>query len=373
MTDYDNETELPMVADDSMVATLNKSEIDQQITTAKKYPRSVVKFRKEALEMVTLNESVAESCVYALPRDGKTIEGPSARFAEIIFSAWGNSRSGARTVSDQGDFVTSQGVYHDLERNAAITFEVQRRIVDKNGRRYKPDMIGVTANAACSIALRNAILKGIPKAFWNDLYEAARQTIRGDFKTLANRRADTLAKLQGYGVTKEQACAALGIDGPEDIGLDELVTLRGMLTALREGDTTPEQAFAPQETVGKPKVQTPQPKNADPAKTVGGTVETKAESLPQNGEEPPKTMFGDALARRKEAQKAQNGNGNGNGNSILYATEGEKKFLMNKLGASGLSLDEAMERAGVTDFNKLTADGFIALKEVLQAAAEAVE
>lgn len=56
--------------------------------------------------------------------------------------------------------MTAQGVFHDLERNVAITYEVRRRIVDKNGRRYKPDMIGVTANAACSIALRNAILRG---------------------------------------------------------------------------------------------------------------------------------------------------------------------------------------------------------------------
>lgn len=370
MTDYEHEQEgeVSVVADASMLAILNKSEIDQQITTAKKYPRSVVRFRKEALEMVTLNESVAESCVYALPRDGKTVEGPSARFAEVILSAWGNSRSGARVVSDQGDFVTAQGAYHDLERNSAITFEVQRRIVDKNGRRYKTDMIGVTANAACSIALRNAILKGIPKAFWGDLYEAARQTIRGDFKTLANRRADTLAKLQGYGVTKEQACAALGLEGIEDIGLDELVTLRGMLTALREGDTTPEQAFAPQETVGKPKVSMPQPKKKDadkegepPPVTLESAGGIRFAEPPQNATEP-------ATAKTAAAAKKHD---NGNGQGVLYATEGEKKFLMNKVSATGLPLEELMAQAGVTDFGKLTADGFIALKEVVQGALEA--
>lgn len=361
MTDYDNDDDsMAMVAEESMVAILNKSEIDQQIATAKQYPRSVVKFRKEALEMVTLNEAVAESCVYALPRDGKTIEGPSARFAEVISSAWGNCRSGARVVSDKGDFVTAQGVFHDLERNASITFEVQRRIVDKNGRRYKPDMIGVTANAGCSIALRNAILKGVPKAFWNDLYEAARQTIRGDFKTLANRRADTLAKLQGYGITKEQACLNLGVAGVEDIGLDELVTMRGMLTALREGDTTPEQlAAAAADTGTKPKVNTPQPKRreAEPPPVFD------ERSLPQNEQPPAKA----APAPRKPVST------NGNGEGILYATEGEKKFIMNKVAATGLTLEELMAQAGVTDFSKLTADGFIALKEAVQAAMETVE
>lgn len=232
-----------MDAGSSMVSLLNRSEIDQQIATAHRFPRSVKRFRDEAMAMVTLNESVAGQCIYALPRDGKTIEGPSARFAEVIASAWGNSRAGARVIDDRGDFVTAQGVFHDLERNVAITYEVQRRIVDKYGKRYKPDMIGVTANAACSIALRNAILKGVPKAFWDDMYTEARKVVMGDVKTLANRRADAVALFQRFGVTVEQLCAKLEVAGIEDISLEHLVTLRGLVTAIKEGDTTVEEAF----------------------------------------------------------------------------------------------------------------------------------
>ena len=183
---------------------------------------------------------------YALPRDGKTIEGPSARFAEIVASAWGNCRAGARTVDDSGDFVTAQGVFHDLEKNVAITYEVKRRIVDRGGRRFKPDMIGVTANAACSIALRNAILKGVPKAFWTDMYESARKVIMGDARTLANRRAEALAYLQKLGATEAMVLAILGAQGVEDITLENLVTLRGIATAIKDGDTTVEQAFRQQ-------------------------------------------------------------------------------------------------------------------------------
>ena len=93
----------------------------------------------------------------------KTIEGPSARFAEVIASAWGNSRAGARVIDDRGDFVVAQGVFHDLERNVAITYEVQRRITDRQGRRFKTDMIGVTANdeahAARRLGFRGRILR----------------------------------------------------------------------------------------------------------------------------------------------------------------------------------------------------------------------
>jgi hypothetical protein len=233
-----------VTAESGTVALLNKGEIDMQIATAHRYPRSIKKFREEALQMVTLNETIAQECIYSLPRDGKNIEGPSARFAEVIVSGWGNSRAGARVVSDQGDFVTAQAVFHDLEKNVAITYEVQRRIVNKNGQRFKPDMIGVTANAACSIALRNAILKGVPKAFWSDLYDQARQCAIGDVQTLANRRARALAVLQKMGVQREQVFAFLEIAGEEDMTLEHLGTLFGITTAIKDGDTTPEQAFS---------------------------------------------------------------------------------------------------------------------------------
>ncbi|WP_150124067.1 hypothetical protein [Cupriavidus nantongensis] len=214
-----------------------------QIATAHKFPRSIKRFRDEALAMVTLNENIAQECIYALPRDGKTIEGPSARFAEVVASAWGNSRAGARVINDQGEFVTAQGVFHDLERNVAITYEVQRRITDKNGKRYKPDMIGVTANAACSIALRNAILKGVPKAFWSDMYEQARETAIGNVQTLANRRARALSVLQRYGVSPEKVFAFLGVAGQEDITVEHLTTLFGITTSLKEGEATAEDVF----------------------------------------------------------------------------------------------------------------------------------
>lgn len=239
-----NDTTEVLTAESGTVALLNKGEIDMQIATAHKYPRSIKSFRNEALAMVTLNETIAQECIYSLPRDGKNIEGPSARFAEVIVSAWGNSRAGARVVSDQGDFVTAQAVFHDLEKNVAITYEVQRRIVDRQGRRFKPDMIGVTANAACSIALRNSILKGVPKAFWADLYESARSTAIGDMQTLANRRARALGVLQKMGVQPAQVFLYLGIAGEEDLTLEHLGTLFGITTAIRDGDTTPEQAFA---------------------------------------------------------------------------------------------------------------------------------
>jgi len=257
--------EIPTVETDNggTLSIITKAEIDQQIATAHAFPRSLKRFRDEALEMVTLTERIAEECIYALPRGGKTIEGPSARFAEVVASAWGNCRAGARVVAEEREFVVAQGVFHDLQRNVSITYEVKRRITDKYGRRYPADMIAVTANAACSIALRNSILKGVPKAFWADMYDEARKTVMGDSKTLSTRRADAVNYLQKFGVTTEMICATLGVQGLEDIGLEDMVKLKGLATAIKEGDTTVEQAFRTPEDVknGKPDVAPPKRKS----------------------------------------------------------------------------------------------------------------
>jgi hypothetical protein len=251
------ERDLPVVEmDASTLAQLNASEINMQVTTAKRYPRSIKQFRDEALAMVSLNETIAEECFYALPRDNKVIEGPSARLAEVLASAWGNCYAAARIVDEGEQFVTAQGIFWDMQRNVKIGYEIRRRITDKHGRRYKADMISVTANAACSIALRNAIMKGIPKAFWNDVYAAARKTVMGDFKTLENRRADAMKAFQGFGVSEERIFETLNVTGREDITLEHLVILRGLLTAIREGETTVEQAFPPKSSAEQPSSQT---------------------------------------------------------------------------------------------------------------------
>lgn len=225
------------------LVSLNESEINQQIATAKRYPRSIKKFRDEALQLATLDEQTAAECIYALPRDGKVIEGPSARLAEIIDYSWTNTRSLSRIVSEDGEFVTSQGVHFDLERNRAVSCEVKRRITNKHGKRYSADMITTTANAAGSIAYRNCVFRGVPKALWKPIYEACRQTVAGDFKTLSNRRENALQAFVIYGVTPDMIYKLLGVAGKEDIGLEHLVILRGTLTALKDGDTTVEEVF----------------------------------------------------------------------------------------------------------------------------------
>jgi len=242
----------PVATDTSSMVAINRAEIDGQIATARAYPRSVAGFIKEARALVSLDADTAEACIYSLPRgkddrgDKKFITGPSVRFAEIIMHSFGNNRSGGRIVAEERDCVVAQGVFHDLEKNVQVTKEIRRRIVDKYNKRFNADMIGVTCNAAISLALRNAILAGIPKAIWLPIYEAARMVAVGDVTTLTARRDLAIAWFAKVGVSPEQIFARLGVGGAEDIGLEQLEALTGLKTAIRGGHITPEAAFTPE-------------------------------------------------------------------------------------------------------------------------------
>jgi hypothetical protein len=229
------------------LALVGDAEVDMQVTTARRFPRSVTSFMRRAQEMATLTPEIAASCIYALPRKEngrqKNIEGPSARLAEICASAWGNLRAEGKVLGHDDQFVTARGTAWDVENNVVIAYEVKRRITGSNGQMFSADMIGVTGNAGASIALRNAILKAIPTPFWKPIYNECRKVIAGDAKTFNVRRDEKLHELAVMGVTEERVLVALGVRGKMDITFDQMATLVGFITALKDGDTTIEEAF----------------------------------------------------------------------------------------------------------------------------------
>lgn len=228
-----------------LAVQLARVELDQAISTAKAYPRSLTRVRDNIDALVMLDEETAKECVYALPRGGKPIKGPSVRFAEIVVSQYGNCKVGSRVVDVNRfeKYVEAEGVFIDLEAGMTRTARVRRRIVDSKGRLYNDDMIVVTGNAACSIALREAVLKGVPKALWRRAYEAAENVIAGDVKTLTERREGAIRAFAAWGVKPEQIFAALEVDGLDDVGLDQIATLTAIFKAIKAGEQQVEDYF----------------------------------------------------------------------------------------------------------------------------------
>lgn len=241
------ELEVMDVSSSNSLELINKSEIDAQIATAHKFPRSLSSFQSRAIDMVSLDKETAESCVYSRPvGGGKYAEGESVRLAEIVSATYGNIRIAARIVEQSERMVKCQGIAHDLESNTLVTSECIESTVKKNGEPYDERMRIVVAKACLSKARRDATFQVIPKALCKKLVEKAKEVINGG-ATLEERRTGAVKWIKSLKLSEDRVYASLGIEGAEDISEKVLVTLTGLRTAIKDKEITIEEAFPDKE------------------------------------------------------------------------------------------------------------------------------
>ena len=271
--------QLPVAIEPHTLAILSRSEIDAQLATAGTRPRDISTFRQTVMQIATTNEEVAADCMYSLParkEDGDPIEGPSVRWAEILAYSWRNSRVGARVIEEAFDHVTAQGIFHDVETNTVSTFEVRRRITGRSGRRYSADMINVTANAACAIARRNAILQSIPKPLWADLFERTKAVAAGTVSQLEDRVNKAIYAFEEIGVSEAQILNMLHVKNRLDIKVSDYSRLRGIYTAVKDGTITIRDLAAPA-----------QQQDIQSEASAKSALDTFASGAPVEGDAPP--------------------------------------------------------------------------------------
>lgn len=246
------ENEIIEIKQAEVIQHLERAEVDVQISTAMRYPMHKTRDQindivEQITTIATLDPETAESCFYVMQRgrgaDAKTIEGVSVRFAEIVAHSWGNLRIQTRIVGNDGRFVTAQAICHDLEKNVAYSATTQRRITDRNGRTFTDDMQVVTSNAAAAIAMRNAIMKAVPMAVVKRAVSEIKQVALGSATDLTTRIQRMFTFFEGLGATKQEVLNYLGVKSQEGIDREMLFNLLGLVQAIKEGDTTIQEAF----------------------------------------------------------------------------------------------------------------------------------
>lgn len=234
------------ISNNSVAYLQDKATIDVQISTAKAFPRNIKRSVDNAIATVTMDQATAATCNYAVPRGGKVISGPSVHLAKVLAQCWGNMRIEAKVIGVEDKHITSQAVAFDLENNVAIKVEVKRSIMTKTGR-MNDDMIVVTGNAGNSIALRNAILSVVPKAVVDKVYNSAKELITGnvsDKTALIKKRTAVMSGFKDtYGVSEKEVLSAIGKAALDHVTAEDLLVLIGIGQAIKDGDTTVEEAF----------------------------------------------------------------------------------------------------------------------------------
>ena len=296
----------------SVTEALVRGELHQQVMLAKQFPRDIPGAIAEIEGAATLTPQVAEKCCYSLQQGGEAITGPSIRFAEIVQGSWGNLRTAARTIEIGERRVTVQGICHDLQRGNVVMVEVNRGIWSMShrwdqhqgdwvcarcgetrsggrkpdyrgctvGARYAEHMIDKTLGAAHSIARRNAILAVVPRALTMPILEKCQTTAAGSTVPLEKRRDNALAYIERQGIDRGRVFAALRVTGIEAIGIKEVTFLRGVVEAVKEGETTFDEQFPVVDTSPRRKQQQPPAATPTPAAAATNGAPAAATAAP---------------------------------------------------------------------------------------------
>ena len=306
----------------SVTESLVRGELHQQVMLARQFPREVGTAIQKMEESATLTADVAEECFYNLNQGGEQVEGPSIRFAEIAAAHWGNLRTATRTIDidTKAQMVTVQGICHDTESGNVQMVEAHRSIRKRNGETYAHQMILKTLDACHSIARRNAILAVVPRALTNPIVDRCKVVAAGTQASLADRRKKALDYLESKGVSQERVLAALGCAEVADMTGKHVARLRGIMSAIKEGETDIETQFPPVEEDGPRRKQATTPPAGGPPAAEGqpepqtaqgeraASASPAAESAPRPAAtSTPPASNGGASPARQQATPAQQG------------------------------------------------------------------
>jgi hypothetical protein len=174
---------------------------------------------------------------------GNNAEGMSIRMAEIAAANYGNIVVGSRIIEQTERYVVAQGVAWDMEKNLRSTCEVKESTVGKDGKPYSERQRILIAQVAQSKARRNVTFQVIPRSLCKPIEAAVRGLLFGDGQSLDKRRSLAAAWIGKLGIDPERVFKVLKVEGPEEIGAKQLEVLSGLRNAIKEGDSTIDEAF----------------------------------------------------------------------------------------------------------------------------------
>jgi hypothetical protein len=221
------------------------AEVQAQYVIAKKFPRD-----ENAAYMRIMKACerpfLAEQAMYAYPRGGQLVTGPSIRLAEAMAQAWGNIDCGIREVSQADGMSVAEAYAIDLETNTRIakTFHVPHTRDTKQGKKRltdSRDIYELVANQG-SRRLRACILGVIPGDVIDAAVARCGKTLESSDVPMEDQIRKLVVAFDELGVKPEHIEKRLGHKLDVTIP-QEIVTLRGIYKSIKDGMADRSQFF----------------------------------------------------------------------------------------------------------------------------------
>lgn len=280
--------------------TRQAQEVQAAMIVAKKFPRDETHAFSRIIQGCR-RKGLAEQAMYAYPRGGTMVTGPSIRLAEAMAQAWGNIDFGIVELEQRDGESAVMAYAWDLETNTRQTkvFTVRHERHTKNGNKSLSDPRDIYEMVANNGArrLRACILGVIPGDVQDAAIEECEKTLRGGNKEpLADRVRKMVTAFDEYGVTQEMIEKRLGHKLDACIE-QELVNLRKIYGSIKDGMAKREDFFevhvAAETAREKLSGRKPEPKPEPVAERKPEPVQEPAREV---GEEPPEPAAADESA-----------------------------------------------------------------------------
>lgn len=213
------------------------AEVQAAYVIAKKFPRNAHESYMSIIEACK-RPFLAEQAMYAYPRGGTLVKGPSIRLAEAMAQCWGNLDCGVREISQSNGVSIAEAYAIDLQTNTRITkvFHVPHKRDTKKGTvklTDSRDIYELVANQGAR-RLRSCILGIIP----GDVIEAAvdrcARTLESSDIPIAEQVRKMISAFDEIGVKVEHLESRLG-HNLDAIIPQEIVTLKSIYKSIKDG------------------------------------------------------------------------------------------------------------------------------------------
>lgn len=182
-------------------------EIQAAVISAKRFPRDTIQAHRRIMDACK-RKSLAEQAMYAYPRGGQTVTGPSIRMAEVLAQNWGNLSTGITELEQTPAESVMMAYCVDLETNyrKAVVFNVKNERHTKKGVTRLTDPRDIYENNfnLGSRRLRACILAVIPGDIIEEAITTCEKTLAGDkSEPLADRIRKMAKAFESVGVGQE--------------------------------------------------------------------------------------------------------------------------------------------------------------------------
>lgn len=225
------------------------AEVQGKMILARRFPRDV-QLCEQMIATECRNIELAEKAIYEFPRGDSVVRGASIRLVECVARHWGNITSGVEELSSDAGGATVRAYCWDLETNFSDEkiFDVAYVRVTKNGsyplkdprdRYEKMANEGARRKRACIQAV-------IPQFVIDKAMSICQETLEISMQEEASEETlkKMLAAFQALAewISEDDLSAACGKEFGK-LGARDIVKLRNLYNAIKDGFVKPEAAF----------------------------------------------------------------------------------------------------------------------------------